>query len=354
MMETYFESVGAVHLHSDFSDGTLPIPEIARIAAEVNLDFLMFTDHNTLEPKRRGFEGWYGRTLVLIGCELNDPDDRNHYLVFRIRKEIPKGLKAADYVRLVRRRRGFGIIAHPSEKRNFSDAYPPYPWTNWEVRGFDGIEIWNQMSEWLEGVTRKNIAWRILHPLRSIRYPMWTTLNRWDTLNWKRRVVGVGGIDVHAFKYRFLGIFPVEIYPYKVQFKSIRMHLLTRVPLKKDGEVLEFRKAEEAVFEALQAGRAFIVNYSLGDGMGFRFYAECGKLRYPPGSRFRGTGMVRFRAEAPLPGRIRLMHDGKIIREIRGRSLTHETASPGVYRIEIFRKNRGWIYTNPIVLTERK
>jgi hypothetical protein len=352
-MKDYFESVGAVHLHSDFSDGTLPIPEIAAIGREAGLDFLMFTDHNTLEPRRRGLEGWYGETLVLIGCELNDPDDRNHYLAFRIKKEIPRGLKAADYVRLVRRQGGFGVIAHPSEKRNFSDAYPPYPWTAWEAKGFDGIEIWNQMSEWLEGVTRKNFAWRILHPLRSIRFPMWTTLNRWDALNLKRRVVGVGGIDVHAFKHRFLGIFPIEIYPYKVQFKSIRMHLLTQVPLKANGRCLRFQRAEASVFEAMKSGRSFIVNHSLGDGRGFRFHAENGNRRYPPGSRFKPAGKVRFRAEAPLNGRIRLLHDGKVVGEVTGRSLAVSAGSPGVYRIEIFRRKRGWIYTNPIVLTGR-
>jgi hypothetical protein len=353
-MESYYESVGAVHLHSDFSDGTLPIPEIARIAGELDLDFLMFTDHNTLEPKRRGLEGWYGRTLVLIGCELNDPDDRNHYLAFQIRNEIPKGLRATAYVRRVCGQRGFGVIAHPAEKRNFSDAYPPYPWTDWDVKGFDGIEIWNQMSEWLEGVTKRNIYWRILHPLRSIRFPVWTTLNRWDSLNRKKRIVGVGGIDVHAYKLKLLGLFSLEIYPYKVQFKSIRMHLLTRQPLKREGNPLPFPKAEKAAFEALKSGRAFITNYSLGDGRGFRFWAERGSVKLPMGSRFPESGFVCFHAEAPLPGRIRLLCDGRLVHETVGKSLQYKTRAPGVYRIEIFRKSRGWIYSNPIVMTERK
>jgi hypothetical protein len=353
-MASYYESVGAIHLHSDFSDGTLPIPEIARIAGDVNLDFLLFTDHNTLEPKRRGLEGWYGPTLVLIGCEINDPDDRNHYLAFQIRKEIPKGLRAAAYVRQVRQQRGFGVIAHPAEKRKFSEAYPPYPWTDWDAKGFDAIEIWNQMSEWMEGVTRRNFYWRVLHPLRSIRFPVWTTLNRWDSLNRKKRIVGVGGIDVHAHKIKFLGFIPMEIYPYKVQFKSIRMHLLTRKPLKQSGNTLPFRNAEKEVFSALKSGRGFITNYSLGDGRGFRFWAERKKQKFPMGSRFPKSGSVRFCAEAPLPGRLRLMHDGKIAREARGRSLFFNTEAPGVYRIEIFRKARGWIYSNPIVVTERK
>ena len=88
--ESFYEVVGAIHLHSDFSDGSLPIPEIARIAEAKNLDYLMFSDHNTLEPKRQGLERWHGRVLVIIGCEINDPDDRNHYLAFRINREPEK------------------------------------------------------------------------------------------------------------------------------------------------------------------------------------------------------------------------------------------------------------------------
>ena len=67
----YSEIVGAVHLHSNYSDGSLSISEIAAIANTTDLDFLMFTDHNTLEPKRHGLEGWYGNVLVIIGCEIN-------------------------------------------------------------------------------------------------------------------------------------------------------------------------------------------------------------------------------------------------------------------------------------------
>jgi hypothetical protein len=339
-----------MHLHSDFSDGSKSIPAIAEIAGESGLDFLMFSDHNTLEPRRRGMEGWYGSTLVVAGCELNDPDDRNHYLAFRIKKEPPKGLAAAAYVRRVRAAGGFGIIAHPAEKRNFSDAYPPYPWTDWDVKGFDGIEIWNQMSEWLEGVTRRNIWWRILHPLRSIRFPVWETLDRWDRLNRDRRVVGVGGIDVHAHRLRILGVPCVEIYPYKVQFKSIRMHLLTREPLKQDGRKAPFRRAEASLFEALMAGRAFMSNHSLGDARGFRFWAEHKGAERPMGDRFQSAGCVVLHAHAGLRARIRLLRDGRSVRENLGDSLSERVYEPGVYRVELFRKHRGWIYSNPIVL----
>jgi len=348
-MSTEFnEYVGAVHLHSQFSDGAMTIPEIAEIAANKNLDFLMFSDHNTLEPKRQGLEGWYGTVLVITGCELNDKDDRNHYLAFRIDQDIQEK-DAEKYVEKIRRLGGFGVIAHPAEKRNFSEAYPPYPWTAWDVDGFDGIEIWNQLSEWMEGFTKSNRFWRMIHPLMSIRFPVWETLERWDRLNQKRRVVGLGGIDVHAFPYKFLGCIPIEIYPYKVQFRSIRNHILTETPLKDNADP-SFERAEEIVFDAISQGRCFISNFRVGDARGFRFWAESENGDFPMGSRIKKKTVLNFHVQSPLPGIIHLLKDGQIIKRKNGQSLRFQASEEGVYRVEIYRKRRGWVYSNPIVV----
>ena len=349
--DAFYEAVGAVHMHSDFSDGSLPIPAIAGIAAQKPLDFLMFSDHNTLEPKRRGYEGWHGDVLVLIGYEINDPDDRNHYLAFQLEHEIPSGLRAAEYVRQVREAGGFGIIAHPAEKRGFSDAYPPYPWTDWDAVGFDGIEIWNQLSEWIEGVTKRNIWWRILHPLRSIRFPVWETLDRWDHLNQARRVVGIGGIDVHAFQIKLLGLIPVEIYPYKVQFRSIRTHILTEKPLMDEQKgKLSFSEAEAELFGSLRKGHCFIVNNALGDGRGFRFRAKTEEGELIMGDRTTQGSSVRFEVSTPQKALIRLLRDGKVIQSSLTETMSHNTTESGVYRVEVFRRRKGWIYSNPIVV----
>ena len=74
------EYVGVAHIHSLFSDGTGEIPEIAEYASDLDLDFLLLTDHNTLRGLKEGYEKWYGKTLLLVGCEINDcptyPEDR--------------------------------------------------------------------------------------------------------------------------------------------------------------------------------------------------------------------------------------------------------------------------------------
>lgn len=344
-----YESVGAIHLHSTFSDGSLPISEIVPIGEQKGLDFLMFSDHHTLEPKRKGLEGWYGKILVLIGYEINDPDEINHYLAFRLNEEVKPGISAQEYVKEVNRQGGIGIIAHPAEKRNSIEAYPPYPWTAWDAEGFDGIEIWNQISEWLEGVTRSNFLWRVWHPLRSIRFPVWEILQRWDKLNKKRRVVGIGGIDVHAYVMKILGFIKFEIYPYKVQFKSIRTHFLTEKPLKQDGNTLPFKEAEKQMYQALSLGRCFVSNYYLGDARGFQFYSMKSGNRYPMGSRTDLSADTELYVTTPSSGKIRLLCDGKVVGFNKGKDLFMKVEKEGVYRVEVFKGRKGWIYSNPIV-----
>jgi len=344
-----FEISGAVHLHSSCSDGSKSIPEITETANEKGLDFLLFSDHNTLKPKKDGLEGIYKKVAVVIGCELNDPDDKNHYLAFQIEDEIPLGLRAEEYVKKVRDQGGFGIIAHPAEKRSYSEKYPPYPWTDWNVQGFDGIEIWNQLSEWMEGMSRLNFIYRLMHPLRSIHFPVKSILEKWDRLNIEKRIVGTGGIDVHAYKKRFLGFINLEIYPYKVQFKSIRTHLLLDESWQEILKKNDFSLAERAIFSAIKNARLFIVNYSVGDGTGFEFYAQKGSRIFPMGARI-NEHEVEFHVVCPLKGKIRFIHNSVVKEQKRGQDLQIKCNEPGVYRVEIYRKGRGWIYSNPIVL----
>ena len=49
-----FEYVGALHIHTIFSDGTGTVKEIAEAADEVGLDYIILTDHNTLRALNEG------------------------------------------------------------------------------------------------------------------------------------------------------------------------------------------------------------------------------------------------------------------------------------------------------------
>ena len=338
------EYVGAIHIHSDYSDGSKSIPEIARIAQSVNLDFLLFADHMTLQPLHDGHEGWHDRVLVLIGYEIHDPENKNHYLAFDVRQVLAQGLAAPEYVRQIHAKGGLGFIAHPDEVRHNLDKYPPYPWTRWEVNGFDGIEIWNHMSEWMEGLTRTNQLKMLFSPRKQLKGPTKFTLEKWDQLNTQKRVVGIGAIDVHAYPYR-LGPFTITIFPYKVQFQSIRTHLLLPQPLS-----LDLDKDKKAVYDVLRSGNLYVSNYRWGDARGFRFWASQRDRRAEMGQSIPCLQGVDLWARAPVDCQISLMKDGQRIYEVFGKELFHRTDLPGAYRVEVFRRKRGWIFSNHIHL----
>jgi len=72
-----------------------PFEEVAAIGKEVGLDFLLFSDHMTLQAYHEGREGFYNGILILIGYEHNDHDDCNHYLLFDIDEVLPATMTAA-------------------------------------------------------------------------------------------------------------------------------------------------------------------------------------------------------------------------------------------------------------------
>lgn len=343
----WHEYIGAVHVHSSYSDGTRSIPDIARIGQSAGLDFILIADHMTLQGREKGFERWYENLLVLVGCEINDPDNRNHYLAFNVDRVAPGTGGAADYVRRVREGGGIGFIAHPDEDRRALRDYPGYPWTRWDVEGYDGMEIWNQMSEWMEQLTPVNKYFKVFSPRKSVLVPPAKTLARWDQLARQRKVVGIGGVDVHAFGYR-LGPFTVNIFPYKVFFKSIRTHLLLDHPL----DTGDFPEARQAVYGCLKQGRLFFANFRRGDASGFRFWAARDGRIVTMGDRLElKEGGVDFWVRLPRKGDISLIHDGRRVARTCGRELFYSTDLKGAYRVEVTRRDKGWIYSNHIHIT---
>jgi hypothetical protein len=340
------EIVGCIHIHSVYSDGTGTISDISREADEAGLDYIMITDHNNLRALANGEEKWYGRVLTLIGYEINDYDDANHYLAFGLKEEINKNLSATEYVRRVKAHGGFGIIAHPDESRHLMLEHPPYPWTAWESSEYQGIEIWNQMSEWMEGLTPWNKVWRFVNPRRSIEGPAQRTLDRWDAVNRNRPVVGIGGVDAHAHKHKMLGgLLKLTIFRYKVQFQTVRTHLLLSEPLE-PGMDLEI--AKRLIYEAILNCRVFVSNYFNGDARNFRFWAENNHSVAHIGETLVLQAGTRLRVELPAGADIRLIRDGRLIQEHSAVNMDFECSESGLYRIEVFRNKRAWIYSNHI------
>lgn len=346
MMEEY---VGSIHMHSVFSDGSGKVDEIANFADEVGLDFIIITDHNTLRALQEGYEKWFGNTLCLVGCEINDRENKNHYLAFGINETFSTRLSAKSYVKKVNEAGGIGFLAHPHEKRNHMAEHPPYPWVEWDAKDFTGIEIWNHMSEWMENLTEQNKYQAFLHPLRTITEPQPETLELWDKLNLERKVVGIGGVDAHAHKYNLLGFLEVEIFPYKVLFKSIRTHVLLEEKLVKENSAEKINSAKKKIYQSLAKGRCFFANDYHADSKGFKFYAESGKKKFEMGDSVTLRNKVVLNVLVPEKNAtINIIHNGKKTQEFESNKIAFEVTETGIYRAEVYIYKRAWIYSNHI------
>ncbi len=343
--QKYYSYSGVIHIHSTYSDGSRNIPDIAAIANELDIDFLLFTDHNTLKPKFDGLEGWYDKVLVGIGCEINDISDQNHYLAFDIDEEVSWKLPPKEYVKKVCELGGFGFVAHPDEKRTAMPEYPIYPWTVWDSDSFNGIEIWNQMSEWMEGLNHLNKFYRFIHPRKSVAEPKKETLKKWDALNLNRKVAGIGGVDAHGHIYKLWGLFRITIFRYKVLFRTIRTHVLLKDDLTKGSAA---QKNIHLIYDALKQAQCYVSNVALGNANGFRMIAFSNDEETTVGGTIRLCNSLRLRVSVAGGDKTRLIHNGDISKERKGAETEFVLSQKGVYRVEVYKDKRAWIFSNHI------
>ena len=336
-----------VHLHSLYSDGTGTVPEIARAGRRAGVDVVLLTDHDTLEAKDRGEEGWYGCVLVLAGTEVS-PWRRNHYLAFGIERVVDhEGLDAAGICRAVRDAGGFGFAAHPFSRgsERFRERAPGMPFEDLDCDALDGVELWsfvNDTGEAMGGIA--DIVRFVVTPARVLDHPPERNLRAWDELCRRRRVVAIGGLDAHQYGKRIGPVVPLRLMGYHRSFRFIRTHVLCEE--EPSGELEHDR---EQVYGALREGRCYIAVDSVAPAKGFRFEAD----DLPMGAEA-PAGRRTLRAYAPLPARLRLLRDGAEVARAEGTALEHEVEEPGVYRVEAVRRSKGrdrtWILTNPIYL----
>lgn len=333
---------GAFHMHTTESDGTKTIEEVAAIGRDVGLDFMMFTDHMTLSNREAGKEGFYGDTLVVVGYEHNDMDDHHHYLLFETPKVYPETMTAKEYVAAGADDNSIGIMAHPDEIRDRLKEYPPYPWHDWSVEGFTGIELWNQMSEWMEKLTKYNKLAMSLSPRKSMVGPTERILRKWDELNMVRKCVGLAGVDAHAFPIP-VGPFTIEIFPYKVHFRCLRTHVLLPEPMSTD-----FQTAKDQLYSAIRDCRLYSSNMRWGAADGFEYYAQNATEKVCCGGRLTSAKDAILHARLPSPADIRIIHNGQKALEVTTSSLQYRIPEAGIYRLEAWKGKRGWVFTNHI------
>ena len=336
-------------MHSTHSDGTGTVTEIARAAEHAGVDVVLLTDHDSLDARREGEEGWHGGALVLVGQEVS-PADRNHYLAFGIDEEIRHpGLTPAQIVEAVRERGGFGFAAHPFSKgsKRFRRLGTSMRWEDLEA--VDGLEVWSFLSDNGQAIGSLREAVRfVTRPERYVTLAPEHNLAEWDRLGAGRRVVGVGGVDAHQFGRRIAGGV-IRVMGYRRSFRQLHTRVLVDEPPTGDLE-----HDRDQVYSALRAGRCYIAAPSVASSAGFRFFAERGAgERLEMGAEAPADGWT-LHALLPRPAHVRLLRDGSEIAAAHAPALVHNAEGPGVYRVEARLESHGaertWILSNPVYL----
>lgn len=342
---------GIIHCHSTYSDGTGDMEEIAKAANDAGLDFVMMTDHDQMKPVDDGQEKWAGSSLIICGTEITP--EKNHYIVFGDKKlkdvDKLKSMKPQQVIDAVNQQGWFGFIAHPDHGGTQKFGIPSYKWEDWGVSNFTGMGLWDLMTDWQSQLDREDVSIELYTEFEDwLSGPRIETLKRWDQLNAKGKVVGIGEIDNHKYKKEYNGQ-TLEIFPYETAFKTVTNHILLDKPLDKD-----FKKAKKQVLEAVKHGALYVSFDWWDDPTDFAFEIDNGKKVAGMGDTIELGEKTELVASFPQEALLNVYKNGESILEEEGDEILVDLTEPGSYRVEAMRNDIVWILSNNIYVTAAK
>lgn len=146
---------GNTHIHSTVSDGALDFTQLAARYAGAGYDFLCRTDHWTASDAAADPADY--PLLWLDGVELDGRDNTNvyfHIVCLGTFEGIARGMALEPALQAARAQGGLVILAHPHWTGNsLADALR---------LGFDGVEVYNNVCQWMNGKGEAGELWDAL------------------------------------------------------------------------------------------------------------------------------------------------------------------------------------------------
>jgi predicted metal-dependent phosphoesterase TrpH len=326
---------GAIHIHTNRSDGGGTMDDVAAAAARAGLQFVIVTDHgdgrDLLPP------GYRSGVLCIDGAEISTDD--GHLVAMGLRPpEYRLAGEGRDVIEDIHRLGGVAIVAHPeSPKRTLA-------WRDWAAR-FDGIEWLNGDAEW-----RDESAWTLAR--LALAYPVRAgpaiaaafdrpipSLERFDVIAARRAIVAIAAHDAHARiggddqdAYGAGARLPVP--SYEAAFRAFAVRVILDAPLDRDAEA-----AAAAVVSAIRHGRVFTAIDGIAAPARIAFTARSGSATAEIGGRLIPAGPVSFEIEADAPSgsTLALLHEGREVASGPPPRLVHQQQpDPGAYRAEVW------------------
>lgn len=373
------EYKGILHAHTYWShDSRGTIEEILPAAKRAKLDFLFFSDHphGKLDTFPRSYHGIYDGIIIEPGTESSDG-----LMVCPMDSIVLDWSKGQDsIIKQVVDMGGLALYVHTEKPHN------------WDNPDYQAMEIYNIHTDMLD--EEKLTPLIINFSVNGKKYRHWCyrelydeqtkILANWDSLNKKRKIVGLAAVDAHNnqnIRARYLDdgrvewvgpnaktisvkkpgffekllfkkpdaarwVFNFEVDTYYASFNYVNTHIFSDT------------LTNTALKNHLVQGNAFIAFENLADATGFQFYSTDSENQVSGilGDSVQISSVSALYAISPFPVEFKLYKDGKVIDKTEN-AYTYEYkmhAKPGNYRIvaslKFNKKWTTWIQTNPIYI----
>jgi len=310
-----------IHVHAEDAPHTKGTrPEVLTAAKATGVQVVMWTDHNG--PNAQSWSGIREGVLFIPGSE----DD--HVLRF------PK--PGAE----------LRFLSHLEETPDATGT------------GFQGMEIYNRhtdakdekaFDEYFEAAMKNPEEWAKLAE-KDAQYPdevfgagvdYWPSIMAmWDKELRTHLFTGIAANDSHK-NQTYNG---VTFDPYEVSFRNVSTHILAQ------------ELSDQSIRQSLRAGHVYVSHDWLCDPAGFTFTASDSSGIYEMGDLVALLPETRLTARLPVRAKIKLIHNGVVVHQSSGDSITYLPRDPGAYRLEAWLEvdgeERPWIYANPILVVQ--
>jgi acetyl esterase/lipase len=322
----YEDFRAVIHIHADDSDHTRGTRlEVLEAAKKTGVRVVMFTDHHGPLP-----ETWHGlRDGVLFIAGSEDEDGVLRFPNFdAARKPLPDS-----------------ALRFLSQIEDRYDAV---------TIGFTGMEICNRHTDakldsrfydYLDNAANNPDRWgKVLENFKAYPDEFFAAgsdhrpevFAKWDREIQTNTFTGIAANDAH--QNRVIGGTTFD--PYDVSFRHLTTHILAR------------ELTEPEIRQSLRDGHVYVAHDWLCDPTGFAFGAANNLGVYPMGDTIPYLGTTRIAAVTPLPAKLKLIYNGKVVEETTGTNLLFAAKDPGAYRLEAWLtvdgEERPWIYSNPV------
>lgn len=318
---------GVSHVHTKFShDSNAGLDDVLKEMKKNSLDFVIVTDHNSIQGGKAYEEMKNNESSLLIFAnEISGPD--GHLIALGIEESAPENTTSQKLIDWIHDKGGYAILAHPLS--------PKEPWGNWTVKNWDGFEVYNFAHElYNQDIIGFGLDMYMQNEdevLKTVQIVSPESKRMWDELLQKRHVAAMSGSNAHLKKNRKY---------FNAAFKSSIIYAIAD------------ELNTHAITAAIAEGRSYMVFETLGRADKFLFTAENENLLYQIGDTVSAASETALHIQLPEPARILIIHNGQAVQEENTDQLTYAASDPGAYRVEVYKGDHLWIFTNPIYVAK--